>query len=211
MDSASEIKLQHPEFPCKFPMDNTREVIEKKVRINGIKLSTELVQVNILNLFFPQDSRALFFQFLARYQINIPFILVSGMGEKIIGSCCVAAEDINRIKKIVTGEPKLAENLEFIPGVGTLSIFPHYSNLKLLGLSFFLFGKLSLPVYGMASSISSLTFVTDYSRLDEAVATLLEYMDLPPNHAPFRPEIHVVQKKDNLRKSRGDDCGLLGA
>lgn len=195
MDSASEIKLEHPKFPCKFPMDNTGEVIEKKVRINGIKLSTELVQVHIFNLFFPQDSRALFFKLLAQYQINIPFILVRGMGEKIRGSCCVAAEDINRIKKIVAGKPKLAENLEFIPGVGMLTIFPHYSNLKLLGLSFYLFGKLRLPVYGMASSISSLTFITDYSRLDEAVATLLEYTDLPPNHAPFRPEIHVVQKK----------------
>lgn len=107
----------------------------------------------------------------------------------------MAAEDINRIKKIIAGEPKLKENLEFIPGVGALSIFPHHSNLKLLGLSFYLFGRKHLPLYGMASSISSLTFITDCSRLDEAVTTLLEYMDLPPNHAPFRPEIHVIQKK----------------
>ena len=176
-------------------MNNAREAIDKKVRINGVKLSTELVQVNILNGFFLQDSRSLFFQLLAQQQINIPFILINGMEEKIIGSCCVAAEDINRIKTIVEGEPKLSESLEFFPGVGTLSIFPHYSNLKLLGLSFYLFGKQRLPLYGMASSISSLTFITDYSRLDEAVTTLLEYMDLPANHAPFRPEIHVIQKK----------------
>jgi aspartokinase len=176
-------------------MNNTREIIGKKVRINGIKLSTELVQVNILNRFFLQDSRAIFFQLLAQYQINIPFILISGMGEKIISSCCVAADDINRIKRIVAWKPELLENLEFVPGVGTVSIFPHYSNLKLLGLAFHLFGKQRLPLYGMASSISSLTFITDYSRLDEAVNALLEYMDLPPNHAPFRPEIHVIQKK----------------
>ena len=107
----------------------------------------------------------------------------------------MAAEDINRTKEVVAGEPRLSESLEFVPGVGTLSIFPHHSNLKLLGLSFYVFGKQNLPLYGMASSISSLTFITDYSRLDEAVSTLLEYMDLPPNHAPFRPEIHVIQKK----------------
>jgi len=107
----------------------------------------------------------------------------------------VAAEDIHRIKKVVAGEPKLKENLEFIPGVGTLSIFPHHSNLKLLGVSFYLLSKVRLPLYGMASSISSLTFITDYSLLDEAVTTLLEYMDLPPNPAPFRPETHVIQKK----------------
>jgi hypothetical protein len=74
-------------------------------------------------------------------------------------------------------------------------VFPHHSNLKLLGLALYLFGKARLPVYGMASSISSLTFITDYLQLDNAVATLLEYVDLPPNHAPFRPGIHIVQQK----------------
>ena len=176
-------------------MNNTRESIDKKIRINGIKLSRELVLVNLLNRFIPQDFRALFFQLLAQHQINIPFILTCSMGEEIIGSCCVAAEDIHRIKKVVEGEHRLKENLEFILGVGTLSIFPHHSKLKLLGLSFYLLGKQHLPLYGMASSISSLTFVTDYTQLDRAVSILLEYMDLPPNHAPFRPEIHVIQKK----------------
>jgi len=176
-------------------MNNTRESIDKKIRINGIKLSMELVQINLLNRFFPQDFRLLFFQLLAQHQVNIPFILTSGMGEKITGSCCVAAQDIHRVKKVVEGEPKLKEHLEFIPDVGTLSIFPHHSKLKLLGLSFYLLGKQRLPLYGMASSISSLTFITDYSQLDNAVSILLEYMDLPPNHAPFRPEIHVIQKK----------------
>ena len=176
-------------------MDITRESIDKKIKINGIKLSVELVQINLLNHSFPKDSRGLFFQLLAQHQINIPFILTSGMGEKIVGSCCVAAEDINRIKKIAEGETKLKENLEFIPEVGALSIFPHHSNLKLLGLSFYLFGRKYLPIYGLASSISSLTFITDYSQLDNAVSIFLEYMDLPPNHAPFRPEIHVIQRK----------------
>ena len=176
-------------------MNNVRKSIDKRIRINGIKLSNELVQINILNRLLPQDSRALFFRLLTQHQINIPFILTSGMGEKITGSCCVAAEDIHRIKKIVAGEPKLKENLEFIPGVGTLSIFPHHSNLKLLGVSFYLLSKVRLPLYGMASSISSLTFITDYSLLDEAITTLMEYMDLPPNPAPFRPETHVIQKK----------------
>jgi hypothetical protein len=166
-----------------------------KIRINGIKLSTELVQVNLLNRFFPRDSNALFFRLLAQHQINIPLILISGMGEKNIGSCCVAVKDIDRIKIIVAGEPKLKENLEFISGVGTLSIFPHHSNLKLLGLCFYLLGKLHLPLYGMASSISSLTFITAYPQLDEVVSVLLKYLDLPPNHAPFRQEIHVIQKK----------------
>ena len=117
------------------------------------------------------------------------------MGEKILASCCVESEDTNRIKIMIDKEPTLKENIEFISSVGALSIFPHRSNLKLMGLSFYLLGKQQLPLYGMASSISSLTFITDYLQLDEAVSILLEYVDLPPNHAPFRPEIHVIQKK----------------
>lgn len=176
-------------------MNNTRKSNDKKIRINGIKFSPELVQINLLNRFPPLDSMAFFFQLLAQHQINIPLILTSGMGEKNTGSCCVAIDDINRIKRVVAEKPNLKENLEFIPGIGTLSIFPHHSKLKLLGLSFYLLGKHQLPLYGMASSISSLTFITDYSQLDKAVSILLEYMDLPPNHAPFRPEVHVIQKK----------------
>lgn len=176
-------------------MNNTRKGINKKIRINGIKLSTEMVQVNLLDCLPPQDLRALFFRLLAQNQINIPFILVTGMGEKIHGSCCVAAEDANRVEQLFTMEPELRENIEFIPAVGALSMFPHHSKLKLLGLSFYLFGESRLSLYGMASSISSLTFITDYPQLDNAVSALLEYVDLPPNHAPFRPEIHVIQQK----------------
>lgn len=117
------------------------------------------------------------------------------MGEPLTVSCCVASEDVDRIKTIISGNPVLKESLEFIPGLGALSLFPHHSNLKLLGLSLYLLGKQRIPLYGMASSISSLTFITDYLRLDEAVATLLKFVDLPPNHSPFRPEIQVIQKK----------------
>jgi hypothetical protein len=176
-------------------MSITQTGLNKKIRINGIKLSTELVQINLLNGSLPENTRPLFFRLLSQNQINIPFILLSCMGEKILGSCCVESEDINRIKKVIDKEPNLKENIKFISSVGALSIFPHHSNLKLLGLSFYLLGKQNLPLYGLASSISSLTFITDYSQLDEAVSILLEYMDLPPNHAPFRQQVHVIQKK----------------
>ena len=176
-------------------MNITQAGLNKKIRINGIKLSNELVQINLLNGSQAQDFRALFFRLLAQNQINIPFILVTGMGEKIQGSCCVAAEDANCVEKLVAMKPELRENIEILPAVGALTLFPHYSNLKLLGLFFYLLGEAHLPLYGMASSISSLTFITDYPQLDNAVSTLLEYVDLPPNHAPFRPEIHVIQQK----------------
>lgn len=176
-------------------MNLTQAGLTKKIRINGIKLSAELVQINFLDRSLPQDFRALFFRLLSQHQINIPFVLAAGMGEKIQGSCCIAAEDIKRTKQLVAMQPELKENTEFVSSVGALSMFPHHSNLKLLGLAFYIFGQARLPVYGIASSISSLTLIIDYPQLDKAVSTLLEYVDLPPNHAPFRPEIHVIQQK----------------
>jgi len=176
-------------------MSITQTGFNKKIRVNGIKLSTELVQINLLNASPAEISRPLFFQRLSQNQINVPFILLTGMEEKIKVSCCVEADDINQTKKAVAEEPNLKENVEFISSVGALSMFPHRSNLKLMGLAFYLLGRAHLPMYGMATSISSLTFITDYSRLDEAVSTFLKYVDLPPNHAPFRQEIHMIQKK----------------
>lgn len=176
-------------------MSITQTGLNKKIRINGIKLSPELVQINLLNAPPPENPRPLFFRCLSQNQINIPFILLTGMEEKIQVSCCVEADNINRIKKLVAKEPDLKKNIEFIPSLGALSMFPHRSNLKLMGLALYLFGKADLPLYGMASSISSLTLITDYSQLDGAISILLEHIDLPPNHAPFRPQIHVIQRK----------------
>lgn len=176
-------------------MHITQTGFNKKIRINGIKLSTELVQINLVNASPPENPRPLFFRRLCQNQINAPFILHTGMEEKIQVSCCVEADDINRIQKVIDREPCLKENMKFIPSVGALSMFPHQSNLKLMGIALYLFSKAGLPIYGMASSISSLTLITDYSQLDRAISILLEHIELPPNHAPFRPEIHVIQKK----------------
>ncbi len=176
-------------------MHSHPESMDQKIRISGIKLSHELVQINLLNRFFSQDSRFLFFRLLAQNQINTPFVLIAGMGEKVQGSCCVAAADAERTKRLVAMEPDLKEAVEFISPVGALSVFPHQSKLRLLGLCVYIIGQVGLPLYGMATSISSLTFITDYRQLDSAVSALLKYLDLPVNHAPFRPEIHVIQQK----------------
>jgi hypothetical protein len=52
----------------------------------------------------------------------------------------------------------------------------------------------SLTVYGFASSISSLTFVTDYAELDTAVAAIKQHVDLPRGFVPLRPEFRIRQR-----------------
>ena len=84
---------------------------------------------------------------------------------------------------------------EKYPSVGLLSVFPHQSSLRILGLSLYALGKASLPVYGLASSLSALTFVTDYCSLDGAVAALVSYLEMPPNQGPVRAEFRVTQSR----------------
>jgi len=108
-------------------------------------------------------------------------------------SCCVSAEDKIQVKHLIDSEADLRENTELGSAVGLISLFPHQSNLKLLGLSLYAFGKARLPIYGLASSLSALTFVTDYAHLDKAAALLEEYFELPSNQRPFKPNICVRQ------------------
>jgi len=176
-------------------MDNIRKGIIKKIKVNGLKLSGKLAQINLFNSPDHHDLRSRFFQLLQENQINIPLVLVTGMEEKIHSSCCVDNKDIKLVKKLADFEPWLKENVELISDVGSVTLFPHHSNLKLLGLSFYIFGKAQLPIYGMASSISSLTFITGYSKLNEVVSELRKKMDFSSSHTPLEPEIHVVQKK----------------
>ena len=53
------------------------------------------------------------------------------------------------------------------------------------------FGKTGLPIYGMAASLSALTLTTDFHLLDGAIDSLMPYIGLPPNHAPFRSQLRI--------------------
>ena len=77
--------------------------------------------------------------------------------------------------------------------VGTLTVFPHRSRPALLECVLDAFGTAGLPVYNIASSLSSLTFATDYDRLDQAGSILRNKTQLPANFTPLRPQWRVRQ------------------
>ena len=106
---------------------------------------------------------------------------------------CVNVEDEVQVKNLIHSEADMSKNIEFGSSVGLISLFPHQYSFKLLGLSLYVFGKGRFPIYGLASSLSALTFVTDYALLDKAAATLEEYFELPLNQHPFREQMSVRQ------------------
>ena len=165
----------------------------EKIKIEGIKLSNELFQVNLRNRSTQENTISQFCQILAANQINIPFLSTTYLGRRMQVSCCVAVEDKSRVRNLFNSEPELGGEVEFTPSVGLLSVFPHQSSLKIFGLSLYAIGKARLPLYGLASSLSALTFITDYLHLDKAAETLEEYLELPSNQRPIRSEIRVRQ------------------
>ena len=78
------------------------------------------------------------------------------------------------VKRLLDPEPSLKDLTKFIPSVGLVTLFPHRFSLMILGLSLDALERARIPIHGIASSISSITFVTDFERLEEAVKELQE-------------------------------------
>ena len=164
-----------------------------RIDISGIKISRELIQFNWLN-----DAENIvpglpFFHRMAENRINIAFLGIGGDNKKTFSFCCVETEYFDQVQQLMKQHPEIMNNIEIINSVGTLTLFPHQSNFKLLGLVLAELGRNGFPIHGIGTSISALTFSTKYSLLNEAIDRLGQVLNLPPNHAPFRPEFRVKQ------------------
>jgi aspartokinase len=73
--------------------------------------------------------------------------------------------------------------------VGIITIFPHQSTIKILGVM----AAQSIPIYGIATSLSAISFVTDYQLIDKAIEVIQDLFQLPEDHAPIKPEIRYYQ------------------
>lgn len=174
-------------------------VMMERIKIEGIKLSNELAAVNFRNLPNVRDHQSRFCHILAGNQVNLIFLSTTCIGENNQLLCCVAVEDQRRVKDLIDSEPGMNSYVEYIHDVGLLSVFPHQFSLKTLGLVLKVFGKTHLPLYGLASSLSALTFITDYVHLSKAVTALQECLDVPPDQISLKPEIRVRQSR-NMKK-----------
>ena len=168
----------------------------KKMKIEGIKLSEELVFVNFPGLSEASDVLSRFCQTLSHNQVNLVFLSKTDLGVKTQVSLCAAIHDQVHIRESVAAEPGMSSCAEFIAPVGLISIFHHQFSLKMLGLVLSIFGKIPLPLYGSASSLSSLTFITDYAQLDRAVEAIREHLDVPSDQIYLKPETRVVQSRE---------------
>ncbi len=163
-------------------------VHEQKLPVGGLKLSSELVQLQL----HPNDegSTSRILACLAERHVNLVLASMDVLDGLLNGMCCVLAEDRQTAEMVL--QP-FAGAYTMRPSVGALTIFPHRPRLKLIGRILTAMHTAGLPVYGVASSFSTLSLTTCYLQLDKAVSAVCSVIDLPENHAPFHPEFRVQQ------------------
>lgn len=156
----------------------------EKANIGGIKLSAKLVQLHFVDQDSLRSSILPFSHILKINKINMPFLSTVFSGGKLLFTCCVLDEDIHRVKELIMSAQYVNQQVRYIEDVGTLSVYPHRSRFNVLGHSLCALASAGISLYGMSSSVSSLTFVLKYNMLNKAVNALKDYLDLPEEYVP---------------------------
>ncbi len=167
----------------------------QKVHIGGIKFSEELVQLTISCQSPDYSSIYELLHLIAERNINIAFLCHSDVTKKPESIFCVDSSELSRIQQILSFLSFPKGHVNIIPSVGTLTLFPHRNEFKLLGLVINFFGKYGYPIHSLSTSISAIALNTDYSLLDTIAVKLQSIVALPDNHAPFRQGFRVTQIK----------------
>jgi len=162
-----------------------------EIQIKGLKISRELCLIRLY--FSTQDIHRLpaFCGLMARSRINLPFISTAHQANGFQAACCADARHQPLIRQLVDADSTLSGQVSYIPHVGSLTLYPHQSSLKLFGMSLRVLTRENFQVLEMASSIGALTYVLDYAQLDAAAELLGACFNLVGNHSPFRSETVV--------------------
>jgi hypothetical protein len=51
----------------------------------------------------------------------------------------------------------------------------------------------SIPMYGLSTSLSAVSFVTDYRLIEKSVEVIQDSFLLPENRSPLKPELRYYQ------------------
>jgi aspartokinase len=151
----------------------------EKIPMEGVKVVGKLVRLNVENTFLREEVMAEFLRGLARHRINMNLFIGREEEEGIQFSCCVAAPDESRVRKLTGSMPDLKESTQFHASVDLLSVFPHQFNLKVLGLGLMALTRAQIPLYGFCSSFSALTFITEHTHSEKALAVLGDCFEFP--------------------------------
>jgi hypothetical protein len=157
------------------------------MRLGGIKFSEQLARVSFE---LPEGSAALpgLLAELSKNRLNLSRLFLCPY-QGAYSDFCIDHTDFKRSRELL--HQTFAVNRLtpiFEEPVGTITLFPHRSDIHLLLTVLETIDTHDLPVYGLYSSISGISLCIGHELLDRATSLLLEDFDLPKGHSPFRYE-----------------------
>jgi hypothetical protein len=158
----------------------------EKVHLEGMSTKGALVRVNIVNGAATDDILKGFVRTLAQKRINMRLFIGAEGGGGVQATCCVADTDTIQLKTLTDSTPDCEGYAQLQGPAALVSIFPHRFSLKAVGLALAAFSEAGLPLYGLCSSLSALTFITDHARLHDVFTALqarFDFVNRPPRMA----------------------------
>gem|GEM_PF-3061810 len=164
-----------------------------KIEIGGVRLKRDLVQVEFR---FPSSACATTSEIcdkLTRNEVNVSFFMTrSDKGAMSSVSFCVDRTHSRLVAEIMKRAPAGVAGKLTSP-VALITFYPRRKGLGLLGAVLAMWGMKKLPLYGVATSLSSVSCATDDTRVEEILSAIDEHMKLPSNHTPFVSPLKVTQ------------------
>jgi len=165
----------------------------EKIKTGGVKISYKLLRICIVHPISSNNETSRICRILAEEKIPILFLTIDRKGGDFCTSCCVDLEHEDRVRALIESEAVIKDHARFTPAVGLLSMFPHQSQLQVLGVSLHALGKANLPILDLSSSLAALSFVLKYEHLKRALTALSEFLEFPADPVHLRSTVHVRQ------------------
>jgi aspartokinase len=178
----------------------------EKLKIGGLKQSLELCQFDLRGSDSSEEIASGVSKLLASQEINMELLTYYPNKNRCHQfTFCISHDKFSTASRILDKEGFLPMGWEINSRghVGTITIFPHQSAIKILGIILASWAAQLIPIHGIASSLSALSFVTDYHLIDKATEVIQDLFQLPDDHAPFKPEIRYRQSTE-VEKGKGD-------
>lgn len=171
----------------------------EKIHINGLKKSERLIALWVTASNGSADTMPRFSRVLAAMQINMAFLtttLIDGLQPAL---CCIDPGDQPQVTAAIAKDNELRTSVRFqSEAVGLISLYPHKASLNVLGVALQALNDGAITVHGLASSISALTFVTDFACMDQAADILAHCLKLPTDAKPMASELKVRQMRPSV-------------
>lgn len=161
------------------------------IPLGGIKFSEEMALVALASETPLLGAEVDILHALAGNQVTLFYLSMSCSAARSRVSFCVLPAHAGLAEQLATTLGGTAWACRTTLPVGLLTFFPHDHRLQALTRSLDVFAASGVCIYGVTSTLSSLTFVMPFAQLDRAEERLRDVFELPDHHSPFAPEFRV--------------------